>query len=561
MHSRLSVRDTYDGWRPVREASSRVWVADELDLVVFKDSYTVVLLSFITQVDVPPPMAIVAYSDDVVPTEEFTAFAYAAREKAQREWKREDAARLDAPLALLLELVHTKYQGSLNAMVQRANQAGENAKLSAAVADAFTKRGRLSRATLTKHASLLKRVLAMLDFPAGFLDSLRLLPALKKQHDKTLGRYGSLPATHPARVRLDGWSEIIRNGTRNQSDLSVRNVMSFYINSCLPALGLDLNKWPEDITAHVKAHLDANPDALHQAIGDKGNGAIKTGRLRFFLKDILGLDITVETPKKKRQRQTDDDEGDGHDVHRISSADLELLYAEASKEPLNELLFLLMLTTGLRIGGVAKILTRNVADVKGGQYVVREQGKTKEKGNKFAFFVVCPRVKHLLHAWLSIYRPADEGPFLFPGTEKGSHFTTDCIRNRFKQMCQKCGLEGREFHPHALRHTNAHILLECGNSVESVSKCLNHSSTSTTQKFYLTESAAEVQSRCNIPWARMESESEKRKRALDSLPGFLKDGAQGGGGSSSSRTQDPEAKKRRRAEKAAILESFRPQVP
>lgn len=97
--------------------------------------------------------------------------------------------------------------------------------------------------------------------------------------------------------------------------------------------------------------------------------------------------------------------------------------------------------------------------------------------------------------------------------------------------------------------------------MEAVSKCLNHSSTSTTQKFYLSESAAEVQARCNLPWARMETESEKRKRALDSLPTFLKDGTCAAGASSSSWAQDPEAKKRRRAEKAALLEGFRPQVP
>lgn len=125
-------------------------------------------------------MAVVAYSDDVVPTEEFTAFATEVREKARRGWTKEDAARLDAPLGLLLEVVHAKYRDSVAVMVQRAKQAGENVKLSAAISAEFSKRGSLSRATLGKCASLLKRVLAMLDFPAGFLQSLRMLPATKK---------------------------------------------------------------------------------------------------------------------------------------------------------------------------------------------------------------------------------------------------------------------------------------------------------------------------------------------------------------------------------------------
>jgi len=58
----------------------------------------------------------------------------------------------------------------------------------------------------------------------------------------------------------------------------------------------------------------------------------------------------------------------------------------------------------------------------------------------------------------------------------------------------------------------------------------------------------------------METESEKRKRALESLPSFLKDGVRDARSSASSRTQDPDAKKRRRAEKAALLEGFRPQI-
>ena len=219
-----------------------------------------------------------------MPTAEFTDFARGVREKAKSEWRREDAVRLDGPLALLLEVIHGKYQGSVSVMVQQATRAGENMKISAAIAEAYAKQGTLARSTLSKNASLLKRVLAMLDFPAGFVDSLRLLPAVERKHDKTFGRYGSLAAEHPTRRRLESWAEIVRNGTRNQSELSVRNLMSFYINSCIPALNLDLEQWPEDVAAHVDAHLASNPDALRSAIGQQGNMAVKTNRLRFFRK-------------------------------------------------------------------------------------------------------------------------------------------------------------------------------------------------------------------------------------------------------------------------------------
>jgi hypothetical protein len=64
----------------------------------------VILASFIKPfliglLDVLRAMTIIAYTDDVMPTAEFTAFAHAARVKAQREWKREDAAASGIPLA------------------------------------------------------------------------------------------------------------------------------------------------------------------------------------------------------------------------------------------------------------------------------------------------------------------------------------------------------------------------------------------------------------------------------------------------------------------------------
>ena len=75
-------------------------------------------------------------------------------------------------------------------------------------------------------------------------------------------------------------------------------------------------------------------------------------------------------PRKRQRPEGEADDDDGHDVHRISSEHLQQLYEEAKKDPLDELLFMLMLTTGLRVGGVTKVLTRNVAEVKNGQLVV-----------------------------------------------------------------------------------------------------------------------------------------------------------------------------------------------
>ena len=55
-----------------------------------------------------------------------------------------------------------------------------------------------------------------------------------------------------------------------------------------------------------------------------------------------------------------------------------------------------------------------------------------------------------------------------------------------------------------------------GASVDVVAKCLNHSSSKTTAKFYLKESIEEVTNRANIPW--LQGSSRKREPPL---PAFL----------------------------------------
>ena len=293
-----------------------------------------------------------------------------------------------------------------------------------------------------------------------------------------------------------------------------------------------------------------------EGIIGKGAGAReKATRLQFLLRDILGASVSVPAaPLKRRREETEDD--CGQDLHRISSEDLQRIHEEARKNQLDELLFMLMLTTGLRVGGVAKLKINNVADVKNGKYLLRATGRTLEKGSKMASFILCPEVNRLLLAWLTNGRPADCGPYVFPGATAASHIAMSNIRRRFKDLCKRCGLTGTEFHPHALRHTNAHILLECGNSADVVSKCLNHSNVAVTQQFYLKESAAEVQARCNAPWQRAETEAERSQRALDALPSFLQSGATSSTAAPS--VLETERKARRRETKKQLLASLVP---
>ena len=98
-------------------------------------------------------------------------------------------------------------------------------------------------------------------------------------------------------------------------------------------------------------------------------------------------------------------------------------------------------------------------------------------------------------------RPACDTSYLFPGRGSATnHMTTSTVRKIFQDLCAAGNLSGKHLHPHALRHSYAHILLESGNSVDIVSKLLGHTSSTTTEKFYLKENASDIAKRANIPW-------------------------------------------------------------
>jgi hypothetical protein len=56
--------------------------------------------------------------------------------------------------------------------------------------------------------------------------------------------------------------------------------------------------------------------------------------------------------------------------------------------------------------------------------------------------------------------------------------------------------------------------LEAGNDPGLVGKMMGHSSSKTTEKFYLKETAVEASKRCNIPWLTRSAEVEP-------LPSFM----------------------------------------
>jgi hypothetical protein len=367
------------------------------------------------------------------------------------------------------------------------------------------------------------KVLSCTTVDPSFTNTIKLLPA-KPERDIILGKkYSRRASNDPARVMLESWVQKLKENTNCKSELSLRNVMNFILNSCVPSFGLEVETWPDNANEIVHRKFD---EATVIRICQGKNSGRKTCWLQVFLTNIVETTCVVE--KSLRQRlaiasstgSDDDRDDDGADHHRISTVDLDKMFLASKDLMPHKLMFMLMITTGLRIGGLTKIRIARVAKLNGTQWVINDMGRTICKGNKIYRFSINPEVKELIKVWLHNKRPADPSPFLFPGRD-GGNICTSTARQYFNILCLKAGLKGDQFHPHALRHSFAHILLESGNTSSVVASLMNHASSSTTEKFYLKESAEELTARANIPWLH---DTDKKRKREPIVPVFLSDG-------------------------------------
>jgi integrase len=383
------------------------------------------------------------------------------------------------------------------------------------------------KCTAHKIVTLVRKILNLTTIKKGFSKAIRFTHSQDRSSDKILGRvYGQID--HPERKVLEEWVVALRKHTSNKSEISLRGLLRFYLNSCLPVFGVLLKDWP--------VAFAITDEQVKRICG----GVVKKYKwLQTWLTFIAKVEYKVNPELVKaahlcaKQKKAElVDQGDNTDFHRISSVDLDKIYVQSKKKGVrSELMYLLLISTGMRVGGLVKIRTKNVTEAAQAHVVPKETGRTLEKGNKWFSFCLLPRIKELLVEWISSLRSGDAGPYLFPGRVTG-HVTTKAVRTMFSGICHEAGLEGVQFHPHALRHSYAHILLENGNTPEIVSKLLNHANVATTEQFYLRENTMQVLKRANIPWL---ADTDKCK---EPLPNFLQSVSQ-------STQKQSEAKKRR----------------
>jgi integrase len=323
----------------------------------------------------------------------------------------------------------------------------------------------------------------------------------KSTHQRTYGKkYGRLAPEHPLRRTLDVWARKIREGSMISSELSMRAVMFFILNTLLPAFGLSLETWEgTESGQYMVSHLDTK--MILKICGSNSNSARKGAWIQMFLTEIADLNqfrLPNRTMKKLKRisdlhiRKLHQGE-DGSDLHKIENDDVDRLFvtacnkSKAEKSAFYQLLFVLFITTGLRISGVVRMKMSKFAELRNDKWVCLKKGMTLNKGNELGTVELGSMVREYMTKWLQLERPADPSPYIFPGRH-GDHVSTSTVRKMFHQLCRDAILEGQQFHPHALRHTFAHIMKKSGVNIAGLQAMLHHKSTKTTSKYYIKES-------------------------------------------------------------------------
>jgi site-specific recombinase XerD len=372
----------------------------------------------------------------------------------------------------------------------------------------------------------LKRILKNTTINRGFLNKICL------QYTNTVpknspewclpSKFKKLPSNNNTKIWLINCIKKCHTHTSYKSQVTIKQFLA-YIIKILDKLGIRVDDVSEINSTHIFECVTLTK--LKKVINSVKSCLSEKNKILYiisFFKKILQLEhidmtellewkeCSTSTPSSSMEIKPD------HDTHRISNIELQKMYEESSKNIRDELMFMLLITTGMRVGGLSNIKLSHVCDMLGNEIIVKNIGRTLEKGNKWFSFQINERTKKLIHFWIENHRKS-MGEYLIPGRGTDAGMCPNRIGKIIKDIGKRSGVVGTHVHPHSLRHSFAHILLEYGNDIPLISKMLGHSTSQTTESYYLIESAADASKRANIPWLNNNRDDE----GTYGVPSFL----------------------------------------
>jgi site-specific recombinase XerD len=157
----------------------------------------------------------------------------------------------------------------------------------------------------------------------------------------------------------------------------------------------------------------------------------------------------------------------------LSSTEVERLL-ESIRSPKIRLIVMTAYGTGLRIGEVCALETRDIDSVR--MLIHVRNGK----GGRDRMVMLPQRLLQYLRIYWKETRP--KGKLFFPGTEEGRPKSIDTVRDAIHKAARDAGIHKRVT-PHILRHSFATHLLENGTDIRTIQVLLGHSSIRTTERY------------------------------------------------------------------------------
>jgi hypothetical protein len=77
-----------------------------------------------------------------------------------------------------------------------------------------------------------------------------------------------------AESSVEEWVQKIKTHTRNRSNLSIRAILTFFLKTCIPAMGRKMDQWPEEPSKIMVAKLN-NDDLIRSICGKSTNAKRK----------------------------------------------------------------------------------------------------------------------------------------------------------------------------------------------------------------------------------------------------------------------------------------------
>ncbi|SLM30769.1 Integrase family protein [Desulfamplus magnetovallimortis] len=158
--------------------------------------------------------------------------------------------------------------------------------------------------------------------------------------------------------------------------------------------------------------------------------------------------------------------------------DIKKIVRRLNDKPRDQLLFLMGINNGLRVGDLLQLKVGQVKGLSAGDTLTMVEGKTKKKN----VLAINKTVFKALQKYLEDYAPDDED-YLFSSRKGKGALTIQSVNNMVKKWAAEIGLK-ENYGAHTLRKTFGYIQrTQFGVGFEVLAKRFNHSSPSVTMRY------------------------------------------------------------------------------